>query len=218
MLVDGCAGSWDGRRLSHCSAVPQGVSEGDALLSLWVGAKRVACDAHARQAEMRDALRARERSEWVRGLAWRAGDVVWVKWTADGEQMGGSVWRRATGVVEPVLPLGGGLTLSWPDETGREITLDAKTVRERVVHAGVVGPRPDEAGLLLVGRRVRVYWPFRAGGGGRGPRGENRVFAGLVVACDGESGMHLVRYDDGDELWEELGGPLAPRFCLEDWE
>jgi hypothetical protein len=92
-------------------------------------------------------------------------------------------------------------------------------VRERVVHAGVVGPPPVEEGLLLVGRRLRIYWPFRAqSGGGRGPRGENRVFAGLVVACDGATGMHLVRYNDGEELWERLGGPLAPRFCLEDWE
>ena len=35
--------------------------------------------------------------------------------------------------------------------------------------------------------------------------------------CDAESGMHCVLYDDGEEYWEELGGALAPRYCLEGW-
>ena len=35
--------------------------------------------------------------------------------------------------------------------------------------------------------------------------------------CDAESGMHCVLYDDGEEYWEELGGALAPWYCLEGW-
>ena len=182
------------------------------LLSLWRGSKSDAQRAVLRMEEMRDALRAREMSPYVRGLAWRVGEIVWVKWTAQGEQLAGRVWRRTTGEITEVLS-DGSLCIFWPSDDG-DLVLDAKTVRERVVHAGVVGPRPDLAGLELVGHRIRVYWPYRCARG----YGEDRVFAGRVVACDAASGAHLVLYDDGEELWEELGGSLAPRYCLEGWD
>ena len=148
-LCDGCALSWDGRVLRHCSAAPLGISRGDMLLSLWRGSKSDAQRAVLRMEEMRDALRAREMSPYVRGLAWRVGEIVWVKWTAQGEQLAGRVWRRTTGEITEVLS-DGSLCIFWPSDDG-DLVLDAKTVRERVVHAGVVGPRPDLAGLGLPG-------------------------------------------------------------------
>ena len=208
-LVDGCAMSWDGRYVRHCSACPLGISEGDELLSVWKGSKQTAEAAMVRQREMREALRVREQCAEVRGMAWRVDDPVWVKWTADGERMAGSLWRRVTGAVEQVLP-GGELVVSWPDCGFAPDHLDAKTVRERVVHAGVVGPQPTHlGGLLLVGHRIRIWWPHLRG------RGEDCIFSGSVTAYDAELAAHRVLYDDGVVEWEVLGGPFAPRYCLE---
>ena len=76
-----------------------------------------------------------------------------------------------------------------------------------LVHAGLVAPvRPGDEppeGLLLVGRTVRVYWP-----------GDDRLYTGQVVQYDAENGMHRVVYEDGDDVWELLGGTLAPRFAV----
>ena len=172
-LVDGCAGSWDGREIRHCSAIPVGISDGDALLSLWRGAKADAQRAALRMEEMCDALRAREQSVYVRGMAWCIGQTVWVKWAPTGEQMAGKIWRRTTGEIKDVLA-DGSIRVFWPSDDADDV-LCAKEVRERMVHAGVVGPRPQLAGLELVGRRIRVYWPYRCERG----YGDDRVFAGL---------------------------------------
>ena len=43
------------------------------------------------------------------------------------------------------------------------------------------------SGELAIDRRVRVFWPA-----------EGAFFAGLVIAFNGKSGRHTVRYDDGD--------------------
>ena len=83
-----------------------------------------------------------------------------------------------------------------------------------MVQAGVVGPRPNELGLQLVGHRIRVYWPYQSGRG----YGEDCIFAGCVVACDVETGAYCVLYDNGESVWEELGGSLAPHYSLEEWE
>ena len=105
------------------------------------------------------------------------------------------------------------MRVSWRSDEADGV-LTAKEVRERMVHAGVVGPPPDEEGISLVGRRIRVYWPYQSERG----YGEDRVFSGLVTHFDGESGEYCVMYDDGESVWEELGGSLAPRYCLEGWE
>jgi len=209
MLVDGTCGSWDGRSVRHCTGVPVGVSEGDELLSLWLGAKTDMDVCEQRRSMMSDALLARAALPEVRSRPWVVGDVVWVKWGVVGEPLAGNKWRRTTGIVRKVSG-GGGITLEWPEE-GRTYAMPVQEACERVALAGLVGPKPEQTGAALVGQRVRVYWPYLSAHG----RGADWVFAGLVL--EHEEGAHLVRYDDMQEVWEELGGPLAPHFCLDTW-
>ena len=78
---------------------------------------------------------------------------------ATGERLAGNVWRRTTAEITELLS-DGSVRVFWDADESDDV-LSAKEVRERMVHAGVVGPRPDEEGLLLIGRRIRVYWPYR---------------------------------------------------------
>ena len=157
-LVDGTCGSWNGKKVRHCTGVPVGISEGDDLLSLWIGSKS---DMHAceqRRLMMSDALRVRAFLPEVRCRSWVVGDIVWVKWGVQGEQLAGDKWRRTTGIVCAVSE-GGGITVEWPEE-GKRYGMPVHEACERVALAGLVGPRPEQTGAALVGFRVRVYWPY----------------------------------------------------------
>ena len=70
--------------------------------------------------ELCDALHAREYSVYVRGLAWKVGETVWVKWTATGEQYAGKVWRWTTGVIKELLS-GGEVRVSWPADEADDV-------------------------------------------------------------------------------------------------
>ena len=70
-----------------------------------------------------------------------------------------------------------------------------------LVRAGFVAPVGvgcELGGEALVGYGVRVYWP-----------GEDRVYVGRVEGWDPVAGTHNIAYDDGDVLWELLGGVEA---------
>ena len=212
-LSDGCAGSWHGAKLAHCTSVAVGGHPEDCLLSLFCGMRTDYLACQRRRQSLLLAMRARAAQPVLRTRAFAAGDMVWVRYGCMGQPVAGSMWRRTTACIIRMHE-DGGADVAWVAEANTEERLEAVVVRERMVHAGVLGPRPAETGAALVGHRLWVYWPYKSP---RGGRGEDEVFAGVVVEWDaarGECGLHLVRYDDGVELWEELGGPLAPEYCV----
>ena len=201
-LQDSVSISWDGRECAHATSAPATpLAEGDALLSLFFSLPSNVLTADERCVELQQALVARGA---CRGrLELQVGERVWGKWYPSGAPEGSDGWRRATGVVH-ALTEGGGVVVSWLHESGRGMSLTALSlehVESMLVRAGFVSPVHvgcELGGEALVGYRVRVYWP-----------GEDRVYAGLVEGWDPVAGTHNIVYDDGDVLWELLGGVEA---------
>ena len=191
---------------SHCTSMPTSVvRESDALLSLFFSLPSNVVNASRRRAEMREALRARAQSDPEAQEELRVGERVWAKWHAElGRRERG--WYRATARVRSVGP--GGVELAWVGRKGSVTTLSWQEARNMLVRAGRLAPRKRGAqqlgGAALVGRRVRVYWP-----------GDDVCWAGEVKEWCEESGMHRVLYSDGDDVWELMGGPLAPEYVVD---
>ena len=222
-LVDGVAGSWDGRELHHCTGAAVGMHPRDCLLSLFTTIRSDVVSSEARRQVMCEAMRVRQLWPELYEREWCVGDLLWVRWTAKGAQMSGDLWRRTTAVVRQVGGVdafgqcrAGQVYVAWYGErsslNGNQDWLSELELRERVVLAGLLGPPPEAQGAELVGRRLRVYWP---GLDSKERRGADRVFAGRVCEYDPETGAHALHYDDGSYVWEELGGELASPFCEE---
>ena len=206
-LRHGCLLSWEGARVGHCTAVPQGVHESDALLSLYVGRYSRAGGVAARRAEFRDAVAVRDAQRKAGcELALVPGESVWVQY----EPFTGSAgWLRATGELEryasagdagvpaDVTAPGRHALVSWtgPHGPARGTTawFPEATVHAAFVRAGAVAATPDwAAGCELVGKRIRVYFVC-----------DDALYPGCVTAYDPDEG-YVVDYDDGDRTEGEL--------------
>ena len=77
-----------------------------------------------------------------------------------------------------------------------------------LVRAGALAPRGSALhalhGAELVGHSIRVYWP-----------GSDRMFRGVVTEYDEVDEIHRILYEDGEDVWEELGSDLAPEYVLD---
>ena len=62
----------------------------------------------------------------------------------------------------------------------------------------------SQGGVALVGQGIRVYWPRY-----------DCMYRGKVMEYDAESESHRVLYDDGDDVWEQLGSHLTPEYVLD---
>jgi len=187
-LCEGCAISWDGRHVLHCTSVPHDIPEDDGLYSLFFSLSEGAEQADGRSCEMLDAER--HRADVGQPRPFRVGDRVWARWYPCGFS---SRWRRARGQVAAVSGAGC-VRIAWTGE-GRSTEVLAHHQGCLLVHAGLVGnPLPPNLGDSLVGVRVRVFWAW-----------EDRLYGGVVRAFDGRTGQHVVAYDDGDVVEGTLG-------------
>ena len=177
--------------------------EDDALLSLFFSLPTNVVNAAERNMELKDAMRARAESDPTATAPLEVGTRVWAKWWVDLARP--NAWFRATAHVKHVSEHG--VTVSWVGRKGTETSFTWQNAHNTLVRAGRLERRrigiPQVSGAELVGRRVRVYWP-----------GDDRMYAGHVVAFHRESGAHEIEYDDGECLLEVLGSALSPEYVV----
>ena len=159
-----------------------------------------------RQSELATALAARDRERCL-GLERFGAPLpaprtqVWVKY-----YLAQARWLRATGVVAGydadgscrVRFTGGhgparGSVLIYPPEIARNV----------IVPAGIAADPPSwyQRGQRLRGKILQLYWPQM-----------DRFYPGKVLGVSPDE-SYLIRYDDGEVLWEELWDAAAWNGC-----
>lgn len=200
-LRHGTAISWNGRLVSHCTAIPRGLSWEDKLFSYFMG---INASTEAAQQRRREFVWAVEYRQKFGQPPYYKGNDVWVRWSR--RYRGGApvLWRRRTAQILNV----GAEVLEVAFYEGKDAGVRSACMyplgSDDVVLAGRVGGK-DMCGHFegLCGLRVRVYWP-----------GMDKCFPGRVVDYDASSSMHTAHYDDGDVVIELLGGDEAPFYLV----